>query len=249
MYLNMAKDASALYSLSLSDKRTKLQFNGAKLVTIASTVLLFLLLANVLGSCLFSISCGRYLPTVSFVGSLVTHDKLLVSTCTICFVIGQVLVLAVLTELRRKYSLFETAFVYLTMTLFSGLLLCATLVDEVNGLVIKILNDFHIFFSFSALVVGLSWLYFVMGSLSDSARIKNSPWMRTSQRLLIGLVLMAAATLLEWQLANSIYWNWFLNETVEALCEWTLLALAIAVPAVLVQALPEFEVSLSLLSV
>lgn len=245
----MAGDRSAIYSLSLSDKKTKLRFNGAKLVTIASAVLLLLLLLNVLGSCIFSISCGSYLPTVSFVGSLITHDKLLVSTCTLCFVIGQVLVLAVLTELRRGISLCEAMVVYLTMTLFTGLLLCATLVDEVNGFVIKPLDGFHIFFSLSALVVGLSWLYFVMTSISNSARIKNSPWLRISQRLLIVLVLMAVVTVLEWQLANSIYWNWFLNETVEALCEWTLLALAIAMPAVLVQALPEFEVSLSLLSV
>jgi hypothetical protein len=245
----MAGDRSAIYTLSLSDKKTKLRFNGAKLVAMASAVLLLLVLLNVLGSCIFSISCGRYLPTVSFVGSLITHDKLLVSTCTLCFVIGQVLVLAVLTELRRGISLCEAMVVYLTMTLFSGLLLCATLVDEVNGFVIKPLDGFHIFFSLSALVVGLSWLYFVMTSFSKAARIKNSPWLRISQRLLIILVLMAVVTLLEWQLANSIYWNLFLNETVEALCEWTLLALAIAVPAVLVQALPEFQVSLSLLSV
>mmetsp|Transcript_15834 Transcript_15834/g.29003 ORF Transcript_15834/g.29003 Transcript_15834/m.29003 type:complete len:245 (+) Transcript_15834:790-1524(+) len=244
----MVMDRRSIYFLRVDGAKTKLTFNGAKLIVVGSVIAIVLLVLNILGSCLFSISCGRFLPTVSFVGSLITHDKILVATCTFCLILSQAVVVSVLTELQRGLSLFDTVFTYLSMTLFSILLLCATIVDEVNGFVVRPMEGFHIFYSFSALVVGLTWLYFVLDRLSCS-RLKSSVWLQVSKKLFIVLGVVTILVLTEWQLANSIYWNFFLNENVEAICEWVLLCLALATPAVVVQALPEFTVSLSLHSV
>lgn len=241
----MVLDKRPIYSLSFEGGVTKLSLNGSKFVLICSIILAALILLNVLSSCMFSISCGRFLPTVSFVGSLVTHDKILVATCTFCFILCQVVVISYLTELRNYLTCFDMIFTYLTITLFSGLLVCASIVDEVNGLVFLPIDGFHIFFSLSALVVGCTWLYYILDSFSNS-RLKSSVELEVAKKLSICLGLMAGLTVVEWQLANSLYWNFFINENVEAICEWTLLGLAIATPVVLVQALPQFRVSLSL---
>lgn len=241
----MVLDKRPIYSLSFEGGTSKLSFNGAKVTLMCSIVLGGLVFLNVISSCMFSISCGRFLPTVSFVGTLISHDKIQIIASIFCFVVCQLVAVAVLTGLRKGLSCFDRAFMYLAITLFSGLLICASVVDEVNGFLIMPMAGFHVFYSLSALVVGCAWLYFVLDAFSNS-RLKGSLWLLVMKKLSIVLGVLATVTVLEWLFASSVYWNILINENVEAVCEWALLALAIAVPAVLVKALPEFRVSLSL---
>lgn len=224
---------------------TTLSFNGSKLLGINSIIIWLLVMLNIVSCCAFSISCSSFLPTVSFVGSLKTHDKLLIATCTLCCVHCQLVVIAVLSGLRKNINRYDAAFTYVTLSLFSGLLLTASIIDEVGGFKAQLEENFHSFYSFCALIVGAAWLYFVVSSFS-CPMIKGSAWLKAAQACAVALGFVGVATLVEWQLGNSVYSNFLMNESVEAICEWGLIALAVTTPALVVQALPEFRVTFSL---
>jgi hypothetical protein len=232
-------------SLVFTDRTTKLHFNGVTLFTLASAALVGLTLLNILGSCLCSISCEGFLPTISFIGTMVTHDKVLVATCTLNFIIGQALAVSVLTQTRRSLTTFEAVLVWGIMTLFTSFCLLASLVDEANGFCSNPYPGYHVFYSFAALVVGMSWLYLCLDVLSDSS-LNSRQGLRKPQMLVKLLGGAGTLTLLEWMFAPSIHHSIFINSNIEALCEWTLLVLASATPAILASVLSDLRVTLSL---
>lgn len=222
------------------DEAFKFSISGAFLFTFASLAMLFTLFANLALSCMFTISCAEMLPTLSFVGTLNYHDRLFVFACMAFFFIINFLNYAVLVAVHPKIDQGTRLMLLGVSFAASVFLVLLSIIDEINGIILHPLEGTHMFMSFSLLVFSLAWGYMVWreASLAKLYRLALA-----AKGLLATCGVLAFFTVYEWHFAYTVYANPLLSESIEALCEWSLVVTAALVPAVIAWALPELTVS------
>mmetsp|Transcript_8370 Transcript_8370/g.16611 ORF Transcript_8370/g.16611 Transcript_8370/m.16611 type:complete len:244 (+) Transcript_8370:5781-6512(+) len=236
---------AAKWSSKESDLSCKYSISGSFLFTIASLGMLSALFGNLLLSCIFTIDCTEFWPTVSYVGALNTHDRIFVLACTAFALLLTVLNLSVSLALHQASEISTRLILFLISLTAAGFLITLSVIDEVNGILIHNLEGTHAFMSLSLLIFSFSWGFIVW---KESKLTKLQGLTSATQKAMIVCGVLAAATIYEWQFAYTTHSNSFINETVEALCEWCLVVAAVAVPILLAKELPELTVSLSVTS-
>lgn len=229
--------------------KDKLHIRAQPVILGLCAVAFLLIFGNVLSACTATFSCRRFLPTLSFLGAFRTHDKVFTFACTYYAVVVQVISIAVhsclYTVLQSKSRQFTVCIgLYISLSLI-GL----SVVDEVNGIYFKKFGYLHIAFSLSLWAACLLWGYTIYDAFASSTLNQiQRYWLRQLRRLLNFEVLLGVVTILEWHFAYTIYWNFFINESVEALCEWILVGLALFAPVVVAGLLPDLKFTLSFAS-
>jgi hypothetical protein len=208
--------------------------------------MLFALFGNLLLSCVFSITCSEILPTLSFLGALNIHDRLFVCACTAFALVILVLSLSVTVALHPTTEMKTRILLQFIAVGAACFLVTLSVIDEINGSLIQALEGTHSFMSLSCLIFSLAW-GFVVWRESESSRFKGLS--AVTGRVLAVTAALAVLTIYEWHFAYTLQANSLVNETVEALCEWSLVIVAVLTPAVLARELPEFTVSLGMDSV
>jgi hypothetical protein len=99
--------------------------------------------------------------------------------------------------------------------------------------------------SVSLWVFGLIWGYLIHdGFAATELSHSQAYWLDVLRKLLLLEVVLGLLTMFEWHFAYTIYWNFLVNESVEALCEWTLVGVALFSPVVLANLLPDLKFTL-----
>jgi hypothetical protein len=204
--------------------------------------MLCVLFGNLFLSCLLTINCWEFWPTLSFLGSLSGHDRLFVFGCTAFALVVIVMSASVTLALHETSDSWTISLLQLIAGTASSFLVTLAVVDEVNGIIIHSLEGSHVFLSLSFLLLSLTWGYIVWRESVSSKLCSLASTTRTH----LGLcAFLAALALYEWEFAYTIHSSSLVNETAEALCEWLLVIVAVLTPAFLGRQLPEFRVSLS----
>lgn len=231
----------------ISRTNNKVQIRAAPTLLLMCTLAFLLLFGNVLSACTTTISCRNYIPTVSFLGAFRNHDRMFVFVCTFYSIVIQVISLAVHSILHTSMSWNQRQILLFFGVCVSASLVGLSVVDEVNGLHFIRLDNFHIAFSLTLLIVSLIWGYSIYDSFAASTLNQSQEyWLTQLKRLLIFEFALGLVTMLEWHFAYTVYWNVLVNETVEALCEWTLIGVGLFAPVVVASILPDLKFTLSL---
>lgn len=244
-----AKDLGTALTWESSKGVLAVSVSGAGTMRLLALVMLGLVFGNVLLSCMFSIPCSQLLPTISYLGCFPGHERLHVLSC-VFFSLS--LFLLYLGSFVRLADLIPPFPLYTGLVLglgITGLMTGITLVDEVNGLYFSPIDWMHDYMVVVLLLLCGCYVYLTYGCLSD---IKDSMG-PSEQNALISLRFRIGLTcaflllaVIEWQVAYSIYANSLFNESMQAICEWGTISLAVLLPVSFCRCLEGYKVALAI---
>lgn len=237
-----------LFNYSLKGGRATYALNIPKLMFLLAILELAMVLGNLALACSTNFSCRQFLPTLGYLGCFRGHDRLFIVSCTYYGLVLPLLFVGAYCHFRvidsdsRRYAM-------LVMGLtICGLLPLIALTDEVNGVHILPLESMNSFFSSIFVILSVIWLFLGYGSvvkLLPSLNANERAWLFRLKLLLFligGLVVLAAV---EWHYSYTVYSNNFLNENIEATCEWLIVCIAIFIPAVFAQFFRNYTLNFS----
>jgi hypothetical protein len=204
----------------------------------ASYVVIGLVYVNLISACMFTISCGSYIPTVSYLATFRTHDLVVVMALTL-FACLMVTVFISWHMKTHKFLTFDDfLFMIILEVVIFILSITVSLIDESNGIEFNPVDHLHHFLSFTLCIVVIIWSYYalsfleVSGLTGEQRVVLYTCWVMFK----VGAA-FAVLTLYQWHFAYTIYNNVLTNPFMEALCEWILITIALRFPAYLVQAI------------
>lgn len=200
----------------------------------ASLVILSVLYLNLLSACTFTISCGAFIPTLSYLASFRTHDAGVLIALTFQAALLVILFLSFHASFEERLGTDDYYFMKIHEFAIVALTIVVGIIDESSGLDFNPVDDVHIFISFPLCVLSISWGYWALRFLQD--RNLGKEWKLNLQiaKMIYKLgVLFSVFTIVQWVLAYSIYNNIFFNHIAESCCEWILITLAVRFPVYL----------------
>jgi hypothetical protein len=227
----------------------EVSLSGAGVMRLLARIMLGLVFGNVLLSCLFSIPCSQLLPTISYLGCFPGHERMHVFSCVFFSLSLFVLYLGPFVRLS---NLIPPLPLYTSLVLglgITGLLNAITIVDEVNGLYFSPIDWMHDYMVVFLLLVCGSYIYLAYGCLSDiqDSMCLSEQNAMVSLRFHIGITVAALLlAVIEWQVAYSVYANSLFNETMQALCEWGAISLAVLLPVSFCRCLEGYKITLAI---
>ncbi|CAG9314158.1 unnamed protein product [Blepharisma stoltei] len=186
---------------------------------------------NVFMACTFSISCLKFLPTFSYLGCYRDHDRWL--NFSLAFYGGVLPLIVVSLSVKLAEYVKKCSLIIMILAGFMGCttLILIGLIDEVNGLYILPLDRMHPWLTLFLYGCFNLFLYIALTGLENvPLEYSEKEWLGRCNNLYRLANIMFAVTGTEWFLAYSIYSNFFINEVVEALCEWFVVTLAVFFP-------------------
>lgn len=205
----------------------------------------FLLFFNILLACSFTFYC-KGLPTLSYLGTFPMHDRLFVITLTLAGFLYILFHLGIYTRIESFISPAHGRAYILTSLISCGSMVAIPVIDEVNGIFIFPIERFHIVISITFLTSTLASFRLSLEAFETMELAQHQlMWKERCWKLLYAVVIMTAVTMFQWVFAYTIYFNIFINETAEALCEWSVVTLALMAPYFWSQTCKEFTLGLS----
>lgn len=189
-----------------------------------------LLFINVFWSCQDTFDCMTFWPTISYVGCFRGHDRLFNLALAYFAVWLCLFIPCVLACVAEHSGRCTKWFLGVGGLLLSVTLPWASIIDEANSSHIAPLEKIHVGIVTGIVIGGLIWSIVAVKAASrtkgkdDQVSFLKSYWLFS--------VVMLAFAVYEWKYAYSDQANWWVNENVEALCEWTIVTLAVFFPYV-----------------
>jgi hypothetical protein len=126
--------------------------------------------------------------------------------------------------------LLEIGIVILTITV--------GIIDESNGIEFNLIDNLHVFLSFSLSSISVLYIYSVLNYLSDSKlTLTESQSLKKCKVLFYSGTLLLLFTMIQWHFAHTVFNSWFFNTYIETISEWTLVSLTMRFPVYLSQVL------------
>ncbi|CAG9331463.1 unnamed protein product [Blepharisma stoltei] len=199
--------------------------------TISGSITFCIIFSSILFGCMFSFRCSRYYPTISYLLSFRNHDRWIVFGITFYVSLLPLLFMSVTSKLANSI----TTYISWKMNIFGICGCCAILatgiIDEINGLYFLPLDTAHPFITVTGYLFLSLWMYAALfGFENIQLDLNEKTWLRRCRRSVLICHILFAITAFEWHFAYTIYSNFLVNEVVEALCEWSLVTLAISLP-------------------
>jgi hypothetical protein len=240
-----------LLSYSLKGGRSIYALNIPKLMFILAFLELCMVLGNLALACSTNFTCTQFLPTLAYLGCFRGHDRLFIVSCTYYGLVLPLLFLGAHCHFRSVDSDARR----LAM-LVMGLSICAllpliALTDEVNGVHILPLESLNSFFCVSFVLLCIIWLALGFSSirkLTPSLNIHERSWFFRLKVILFTISVLTVTAVVQWHYSYTVYSNAFLNENIEAVCEWLVVSLGIFIPAVFAQFFRNYSLSFSVRS-
>lgn len=203
----------------------------------------FLLLFNVMLACSFTFYC-RGLPTLSFLGTFPMHDRLFVITLTTAAV--GLVVYHIGIYIRIESSTHSRGYI-LTSLISCMCLILISVIDEVNGIFIFPIERLHLVLTISFLTSSLASSRLSLEAFNSMQLTENQIiWKERCWKLMYAVVIMSGITAFQWVFAYTIYFNFLVNETAEAICEWAVVTLGLMAPYFWSRTSKEYTISLSI---
>jgi hypothetical protein len=200
-------------------------FAGVKMVT--------LIAINLIWSCTETFDCTTFWPTVSYLACFRGHDRLINYTVTYFAVVLIFFFLGAWTNYKDALGVWShrlLLLVSLILTLGTPFLV---LIDEANSSHIISLEKIHYIITVSYMTLAILWIFISMeatGKLSAKMNRSQQEWTSFLKKYILFGLIMLGFNVYEWMYAYTGSANWYINENVEALCEWTVIAVATFLP-------------------
>ena len=130
-----------------------------------------------------------------------------------------------------------TGLTHVIFVLVSVLLTFATpflvLIDEANSSHVVPLEKIHYIITVAYITLSILWIFISMeasNKLSSKMTRSQQQWYSFLKKYILFGMIMLAFNVFEWTYAYSDRTNWWINENVEALCEWTVVGMAVFLP-------------------
>ena len=196
-----------------------------------SLFVIFILYSNLLTTCIFTISCESYIPTVSYMATFRSHDGGVVLAMVAQSFMHLIVFIAFHIYVTSKLSADDF---YFMLILEVGLVLlpitCA-IVDESSGLDFNPMDDVHRFVTFALMSFGFLWVYFALGMISKSELTESQKIeMKFCWSLFTVVSVLVLITISQWVFAYTIYNNFFFNHAAESIFEWASITAAVRLP-------------------
>ena len=205
-----------------------------------------LLAVNLVYSCYTTFDCTTFWPTLSYMAVFSGHDRLFAFTLTQLSFSLPLFFLAIQAQFRSVLSVFANAVMLITWLGICILLPTVALIDEANASNVAPLSTIHYWLMVGVISLSLLWTGTSLVAIQEGK--KEAGWKGMKEvsylkKYVCVTLLALGVTVVEWTLAGSIYANSVMNETVEAVCEWTTVSLAVFAPYTYVHAFPSLEIS------
>ena len=196
-----------------------------------SILVLALLYLNLFSSCLFTISCESFFPTLSYLATFRTHDAVVLIALTLQSFLLVVLFIAFHACVDENLGREDYYFMKIQEYAIVVLTVLVGIIDESSGIDFNPVDDVHRFLSFPLCAVGCLWSYWALQFLKkqNSNQTQQAELKIASTVHTLGLV-FSALTIIEWEMAYTIYNNIIFNHIAESCCEWILITLAVRFP-------------------
>lgn len=229
----------------VNSSRDMLKISFSSYVFYLSMATGFLLFFNVLLACSFTFYC-KGLPTLSYLGTFPMHDRVFIITLTMASFSLLVYHLGIYLRIESYVSSMHSRSYMLTSLISCFSLILISVIDEVNGIFIFTIERLHLVLTITFLTSSLASSRLSLEAFNSMELTHNQKlWKERCWKLIYAVVIMSAVTALEWVFAYTIYFNIFINETVEALCEWAVVVLGLIAPYCWTKTSNKFTMSLS----
>ncbi|CAG9328803.1 unnamed protein product [Blepharisma stoltei] len=194
---------------------------------ISGSITFCILFTGILYGCIFSFSCASYFPTISYLATFRSHDRWIVFGITFYSTLIPLLFISV----KTKLSAYLTWLTNLIGLAGCFLIIITGVVDEVNGLYFMPLDKAHPFLTLFGYFSFAYWIHSVLKAF-ESIQLEFSErfWLLKCKKTVMAIHVLFVVTGFQWHFAYTIYSNFLVNEVVEALCEWSLITLALSLP-------------------
>ncbi|CAG9315986.1 unnamed protein product [Blepharisma stoltei] len=237
----MAKGSS---SSVLKEKSSDLEYSGRTFFLIASLIMEFLLVFNIFWSCRDTFDCSTFWPTLSYLACFRGHDRLFNFTLTYFTAILPVFLIISYTHFSHIYGrCFNFCFISLGI-LITFTLPFISMIDEANSSHIMPLEKIHIGIMTWFIAGVLIWIYMSMLCMRKiNIPADRIEWKGFLEKYLTFGITMLGFNIYEYFFAYSKNANWWVNQNVEAVCEWTVISMAVFLPYVYSLAFPNLRIS------
>lgn len=241
--------ASLFRSLSqwvVSPEKSKgqLQFSGSSLFLLSSLLIEGLIVLNLLSSCQDTFDCRTFWPTISYLAAYRGHDRTFSVTMTLLAVEVAVFVVAAWTQYQGVGKA-KGRVMLGSGGLLALLIPAIALVDEANSSPYAPLEKIHRWVMTVVIVLGVVWTALSLEAMR-TIHLKRSREQQEEtlflEKYVLTALMLLLVTVVEWCFSAS-HPSWLVNENVEALCEWTVVSLAVFAPYFYSLTFPQFQVS------
>ncbi|OMJ79200.1 hypothetical protein SteCoe_20852 [Stentor coeruleus] len=196
-----------------------------------SLLILAILYLNLISSCVFTISCDSYLPTLSYLGTFRVHDLGVVLAVTLQSFILLILFIAFHHSLDFRLSKDDKCFMIIHEIAILMLIILLGILDESSTIDFNPFDDVHRFASFAFALFCISWGYWALKLLeTNKLREKQKLNAHIAFNVYVAGIAFTLMTMTEWHFAYTIYNNLIFNQIAESLCEWTAVTIAARFP-------------------
>lgn len=198
-----------------------------------------LLVLTLLHSCQTTFDCRTFWPTVSYMAAYRGHDRMVCFALTLSAMVLPVFFLCAYARYRAVLSPFTSSLMLLLGVLISALVPAVGVIDEANSSNVAPLELIHYWLVVGLISLGGLWTVCCVVAMERlQKRGGDATWTYLSAT---GVMLLV--TTAEWVFAGSVYANAWVNESVQAVCEWTTVSLVLFAPYTLSLSFPALEVS------
>lgn len=202
-----------------------------ELVNKLTLITLFLLYMNLVSTCIFTISCDSYFPTVSYMATFRVHDLVVVMAFVLQAFVLFITFIAFHYSLDSQLCKEDWYFMVILEIAQIALLITCSILDESSGIDFNPVDDVHRFITFPLMCCSAAWVYYALTYLAKNDLIQaeeiNLDVCRSIYYVEIILVLY---TIAQWILAYSTYNNFFFNHAAESIFEWASVTVAVRFP-------------------
>ena len=212
---------------------TSIKINARPFFFYSAIVMELLLVANIIWSCSSTFDCRSFWPTISYIACFRGHDRLFNFSTGYFMVILLLFFCLASVQFSDSCSVWKNRLMLLLGIGISFLLPSASILDEANSSHIVPLEKVHLILMVIMISAGILWIYFSM-KIMNALKLpkREEEWRDFLVRYLVFGHAMTAFTIVEWVYAYTTYKNWWMNENVEALCEWTVVTMCVFGPFV-----------------
>ena len=196
-----------------------------------SLLVLSILYLNLFSSCVLTISCESFIPTLSYLATFRTHDAVVLIALTLQSFLLVVLFFAFHACMDGDLGRDDYYFMKIQECAIVILTVLVGIIDESSGIDFNPVDDVHRFLSFALCGTGCLWSYWALTFLErKNNSLEQELQLRIASTVYTLGVIFSALTIIEWEMAYTIYNNWIFNHIVESCCEWILITLAVRFP-------------------
>lgn len=190
-----------------------------------------MLAIDIIWSCTSTFDCRSFWPTISYIATFRGHDRLLNFSTSYYMVVLFLFLMTTMTNYAEHCSRWINR-----IMLFLGITVCCLLpsisvLDETNNFQFVTTEKIHLKLMGTLISAGALWIYLslrIMNSMKFPKR--EEEWHDFLIKYIVFGHVMAIFTAFEWFYVNTSNKHWWINENVEALCEWTVVTMCVFGP-------------------